>query len=278
MRRGEQVTFDAYYEELFEGRWRALRSALAAPPRHFALEAGLLKPYFLNEASVIAAGALGVRPGDRVLDLCAAPGGKALLLALAAGPEGAVVLNDRSSARRARLRRVLDEHLPRELRAGIRVTGHDATRWGLHERGVYDRILADVPCSSEQHLLSAAGPSSDWSPARSRHLALQAYAILGSALSAAKAGGTVLYCTCALAPAENDGVVAKLIERRGGEILVEELSGSAERPIAGEPTSHGWRIWPDRDRGLGPIYFSRIRKLPETESALGIEEPRPSRP
>jgi len=279
MKPKQRIGFERYYEELFPGRWPALKEALAAEATMVSLEEGLRKPYYLDMASVVAASALEVCAGERVLDLCAAPGGKSLILARAAGPTGSLTANDRSAGRRARLHRVLADHLPPELLARVRVTGHDAARWGLHEQGIYDRVLADVPCSSERHLVGSPELTARWSPARTRHLAIQAYAILASGVEAAKQGGTVVYATCALSPRENDEVVAKLIDRRGSAIIVEEPAALAARlfdsaallPVgaaAGSPlskvepeiTRFGLQIWPDRANGMGPIYFARIGK------------------
>ena len=282
MKSKQRIGFERYYEELFPERWPALKEALLAVPAMVSLEAGLRKPYFLDMASVVAASALEVCPGERVLDLCAAPGGKSLILARAAGTSGSLTANDRSADRRARLRRVLADHLPPELLARVLVTGHDAARWGLHEQGLYDRVLADVPCSSERHLVGAPQLTARWSPARTRHLAIQAYAILASGVQAAKAGGTVVYATCALSPRENDEVIAKLVDRRSAEVTVEEPSALAARlfdPVAGalraavalttgvppprvdpEITRFGLQIWPDRANGMGPIYFAQIGK------------------
>ncbi len=276
MKPKQRISFERYYQELFPERWPALKAALAADPATVRLEAGLRQPYFLDMASVIAAAALAVQPGERVLDLCAAPGGKSLVLALAAGPSGSLTANDRSSERRSRLRRVLSDHLPPELLARVRVSSHDAARWGLHERGAYDRVLADVPCSSERHLVASPQLVARWSPARTRHLAIQAYAILASGLDAARAGGTLLYATCALSPHENDEVIGKLLERRGRELaldgpglLAESLAESAvlrtllpagRRGLSPELTRFGLQLWPDKAQGMGPIYFARIEK------------------
>ena len=95
----------------------------------------------------------GGSTGDRVLDMCAAPGGKSLLLAEAMGDAGRLVANELSPTRRAKLKTILEDCLPGEQRKHIQVTGHDATRWGLHEPDHYDRVLLDAPCSSERHVL-----------------------------------------------------------------------------------------------------------------------------
>lgn len=252
--------FEQFYSALYLDRWPALREAMLAPQESVPLQEGLSRPYFLDEASLIAAQALAVGPGDEVLDLCAAPGGKSLVLALAAGPSGSLVANDRSSARRSRLKRVIADHLPSPLAARVRITSHDAARWGLYERDAYDRVLVDVPCSSERHLLSAPSYLAKWSPARTRHLAAQGYAMLAAAVDAARPGGTILYSTCTLSPRENDEVVERILTRRERLVTCEGVQAPC-----GEPTRHGWIILPDRCAGRGPIYFARLRKRAASE-------------
>ncbi|HUX21960.1 MAG TPA: SAM-dependent methyltransferase [Spirochaetia bacterium] len=252
----EKMGFDEFYEGLYAERWPALRKALLAEPPSNSLSEGLLKPYYLDAASVSAACALEVQDGDRVLDLCAAPGGKSLVLAAALGDGGSLVANDRSSARRARLRRVLSQHLPPDLLDRVQVTSHDASRWGLHESDAYDRVLIDVPCSSERHVLTSAPHLAKWTSARTRHLAMQAYAILAAGFAALKPGGTLVYCTCTISPAENDGVIAKLLKKQGERVLLVPPSAPC-----GEASEFGWIILPDRCEGLGPMYFARARKI-----------------
>lgn len=254
-RHGPQA-FDGFYAELLGERWQSLRSCLREAGKPVALEDGLLKPYFLDEASVIAARALDVRPGDSVLDMCAAPGGKSLVLALCTGNIGELVANERSAARRARLIRVLNEHLPHELRSRVTVTGHDARRWGLHEQARYDRVLLDAPCSSEAHVITSPAHLEKWSASRTRSLALQAHAMLAAAVEAVKPGGFVLYSTCAVSPLENDGVIVRLLKRRSGMVAVRALQAAW-----GEATEFGWEIMPDRADGRGPIYFALLSRL-----------------
>lgn len=287
-KRGAEA-FESYYADLFGGRWPALREALLDAGGPVAYETGLIKAYHLDAASVVAAAALGVQPGDRVLDLCAAPGGKSLVLAaaLAEAPtadedRGELVCNERSSARRARLHRVLDEHLPEAARALVRVTPHDAARWALYEPSSYDRVLADVPCSSEQHVLQSAGALAEWSPTRTKRLAKGAYAIACAAVDSVRPGGRVVYSTCALSPQENDGVVGRLLHRGDGTIVAADPRDAVQAAVArhaslhpafeaaagrrrtrrppGSPTEHGWMFTPDEDAGLGPIYLAVLER------------------
>ena len=245
--------FDEWYETVYGCRWRTLREALLREPVHYELAQGLVKPYFLDEASYTAARLLGTSPGEKILDMCAAPGGKSLVIAGDLGGSGRLVANDRSSARRARLHRILNEHLPPKLRDTVTVTGHDAAKWGIHEPGEYDRILLDAPCSSERHVISSERHLKQWSPTRTRRLAAQAYAMLCSAYLSVKVGGVVLYCTCALSPMENDETVARFLKKKAVSTL----------PVScrfGEATDFGVQIFPDTSAGRGPIYLAKIRR------------------
>ncbi|RKX76619.1 MAG: RsmB/NOP family class I SAM-dependent RNA methyltransferase [Spirochaetes bacterium] len=248
--------FEKYYSDLFGDRWPVLREALLEKPRKIAFSGGLKKPYFMDEASVMAACALEVESSDSILDMCAAPGGKTLVLAAKIGDGGKITSNDRSSARRSRLKKVLDDHLPREKRERVVVTGYDATRWCLYEREAYEKILLDVPCSSERHLLNSEKELETWSSSRTQRLSVQSFSMLASAFEVVKPGGVILYCTCTLSPQENDEVIRRLLHKRENAGIMNVSS-----PY-GEETEYGLRILPDNAEGRGPIYFSKIKKLP----------------
>jgi 16S rRNA C967 or C1407 C5-methylase (RsmB/RsmF family) len=260
MKRAKPV-FDDYYAGIFRERWPALRAALEKPPVQTAFSRTLLAPYYLDAASLAAAEALGESAEGRVLDMCAAPGGKTLVLASTLGPEGRVTANERSADRRRRLLKVLDTHLPPELRARVGVTGHDAARWGLYEQNAYDAVLLDAPCSSERHILLNPKYLEAWSPARIRHLAQQAYAMLLAALAAATPGGRILYSTCALCEEENDGVVRRARERLPESFTVLETACG----IPSEKTLFGRTILPDTADGAGPIYFALLENRKEKD-------------
>lgn len=250
----QKPDFQEFYSEIFPDRWPELKEAMLADGSRMELSEHLQRPYYLDEASYRTALALDARDGDSVLDMCAAPGGKTLVLA-SAGPNITIVANEKSGTRRDRLRRVLHEHLRGEQLERIRITGHDATLWFRYETEAYDRILLDVPCSSERHVLNSPSHLKSWSPARTKHLALQAFAMLASALEVVKTGGIILYSTCALSPAENDGVVGKLFDKRSGrfEILPLRLS-------FGEETRYGWQVLPDTADGRGPMYAAKVQR------------------
>ncbi len=256
LKRKKSLDFEQYYQSIFAERWNALREALLCPNNPVPFSNMLNCPYFLDEGSVIAADQLPISDGDTVLDMCAAPGGKSLILASKLKESGFLVCNDRSSTRRSRLHKVLAQHLPTKILERIRVTSHDATRWSLYEREQYDAILLDAPCSSERHVLQDPKALALWSPARSKHLAIQQFAMLASALEAVKIGGYVLYSTCSISPGENEEVIAKLEKKRSGRY--EEVFNSV--PFA-EKRHYGSIILPDTAKGRGPLYFCLLRRL-----------------
>ncbi len=254
-KRSASPDFDSFYHALYGERWPRLRTALLKDRDPVALTDGLVRPYFLDEASILAARALSVQRGEQVLDMCAAPGGKTLVLATALDGEGQLVANDRSASRRARLRRVIADHLDERAQATITVTSHDATKWSLYEQGAYDKIFLDAPCSSERHVLTDAKALGEWSPSRPRRLATTQFAMLAAALEAVRVGGLILYSTCSINSGENEGNMEKLALRRAGRFVEEPLViEGAERRAWGQI------ILPDSTSGTGPLYLCLIRR------------------
>jgi len=248
--------FELHYQDIYAERWPTLRQALLAERNPVPFDEHLKATYYLDEASITAARLLSVQKGDHVLDMCAAPGGKTLVLASALQGSGHLVANDRSATRRGRLKHVLENHLPEAWMAHVEVTGHDASKWGLYEQEMYDRVLLDAPCSSERHVLSDAKALKMWRPSRPKALAIQQFAMLAAALEAVKVGGLILYSTCSIEPGENEGVIEKLFVKRAGRFAIEQIAVSDA-----EQKSHGAIILPDRANGKGPLYVCLIRRV-----------------
>ena len=168
-----------------------------------------------DEASQAVAQLLSVMPGNDVLDLCAAPGGKTLLLAIAAGASGHVTAADLHGHRV----RVMAE---RFVGAGIRnvkcvaLDGAQTLPFG-HS---FDRILLDVPCSGTGTL--ARHPDIRWRlrPEDLTDLHARQVALLRNALSALSPGGRLVYSTCSLEPEENEAVVDQAVDATPGEFRV----------------------------------------------------------
>ncbi|WP_320130432.1 RsmB/NOP family class I SAM-dependent RNA methyltransferase [uncultured Sphaerochaeta sp.] len=253
--KGGKLLFDEYYQQIFLERWPTLRASLLEDRQPIAFKQELTSEYYLDEASIICARLLDVQPGDNVLDMCAAPGGKTLVIASILKGTGFLRANDRSSARRARLRNVIDTHIRDEWKASISVSGHDAAKWGLYEQNTYDRILLDAPCSSERHVLCDSSALEKWTPSRPKHLAIQQFAMLAGALEAVKVGGYILYSTCALAPLEDEEVISKLFTKREGRFELIPID-----PPYCEKRTYGSIILPDSSSGKGPLYFCLIRR------------------
>lgn len=215
----------------------------------------LLDVYIMDPASVMVARALDVRSGDRVLDMCAAPGGKSLVLIEALKEEGEIYCNDLSPERRERLKKVVQQYVPRDIRNRVWVTGKDGVQFGLREPESFDRVLLDAPCSGERHILENAAAQAEWSPRRTEHLASRQYSLLSAALLALKPGGRVVYSTCSISPAENDDIVRKLLKKKKDAVKLLE----APLGLGGERTEFGVAYMPDHS-GFGPLYFAVIEK------------------
>jgi 16S rRNA (cytosine1407-C5)-methyltransferase len=251
--------FRERYRSLYGPRWEALEASLSAVADSVAFSpAPGAEAYHLDSASVEAAAFLPLGAGE-VLDACAAPGGKTLVLAsrlaTEAEPGTTILANELSSDRRRRLSEVLDRHLPPGLRARVRVSGEDAAAMCRRNEGRFGSILLDAPCSSERHVLGDPRALEAWTPSRPRSLALRQWALLSAAYLMLAEGGWLLYSTCSLSPEENEGTVARLLKKWGGRIQVEGPEGGAW-----EPRALGSLILPDRAGGAGPLYVARLRK------------------
>lgn len=250
-----QERFDNYYSEYYGDRWPSLKESLLIKSSPIELEEDIEKPYYMDQASILCAKLLKVEEGDTVLDMCAAPGGKTLVLATALKGTGLLVSNDRSSKRRARLHNVINDHLKEEWRSNIKITAHDSSKWGIFEQEVYDKILLDAPCSSERHVLGSPSALEMWTPNRPKRLAVQQHAMLAAALDAVKVGGTILYSTCAITPAEDEEVIEKLFKKRADRFSLIDFDCEFA-----EKRKYGQIILPDTSKGRGPLYFCLIRR------------------
>jgi 16S rRNA (cytosine1407-C5)-methyltransferase len=249
--------FDLWYAARFGGRWPCLRESLLEPAEPVPYGEGLAKPYLLDRASILAALTLTLPDEGCVLDACAAPGGKSLVIASRMGAHVTLLSNELSGERRRRLVNVLDEHLNEKTRTRVTVSGYAASASGGRpsERNRFDAILLDAPCSSERHVLQDQHALSQWTPARPRSLAQRQWALLSSAFLMLKAGGALVYSTCALSEEENDHAVSRLLEKYGAEVLLEDPPFTE-----GEETKYGRIILPDTSNNMGPMFVAKITK------------------
>jgi NOL1/NOP2/sun family putative RNA methylase len=170
--------------------------------------------YYIQEATqLLPVKALGPKPGERVLDLCAAPGGKTTQIAQYMEDSGLLVANDDSAKR-------IQALLANVYRLGVRcVVVTECPGQEFPGEAEFDRVLVDAPCSAEgvarrfPHLRKGALPGVI------QRLATLQKKLLVRALDLVRPGGIVVSSTCTLAPEENEGVVQSVLERGLAELL-----------------------------------------------------------
>ncbi len=207
-----------------------------------------------DEASQLVGEAAGGRPGERVLDACAAPGGKTVAMAAAMGGRGLLVAGDVRRKRAALLR----ETLARCGAASVRVARFDAG--ALPFGPVFDRVLVDAPCSGLGTL--RRDPEIRWrrAPEDLVTLARTERRLLEEAARVVRPGGRVVYATCSGEPEENEDLVAAFLAGHP-EFEIERPALAADAAGAGPPlvTAAGWlRTWPYR-HGLEAFFAAVLR-------------------
>lgn len=219
-----------------------------------------------EEAALWAVDALDPRPGQRVLDLCAAPGNKAAQIAVAMGDAGCLVANERRPGRLSALRFNLE-------RLGVTcavVTHGDGKRYGgeqLGEQERFDRVLVDAPCSCEGTTRKSGVAVRSGRDVHREVVTQIQTALLRKAVSLTRSGGVVVYSTCTFAPEENEAVVdavrdavvvepIRLPEGLVGSAGVAEWQGRRYR----DDVVNAVRMWPHHN-DTGGFFVARLRKL-----------------
>lgn len=189
-----------------------------------------------EEAALGAVEFLQSRPGDRVLDMCAAPGNKTAQIAVSMNNSGTVVGNDLSYSRIRALRNTGD----RLGLLNVVVTEHDAGNFP-NSYGPFDAVLADVPCSCEGTTRKNPGALGN-DPMGSIHSVVNSQrAILYKAFQVCRPGGRVVYSTCTYAPEENECVVQDVLDR------LDERPQFVACEIEGFESSPGLSSWQGRE-------------------------------
>ena len=222
------------------------------PGLHVFHEAGV---YYLQEASAMAPVALlDPQPGERVCDLCAAPGGKSTQIAGRMGGEGFLLCNEWSPKRA----KILSRNIERMGVSNALVTNENVENLAKRFAGFFDRVLVDAPCSGEGMFRKEEAAVTDWSQETVEMCARRQAEILNSAAKLVRPGGRLVYSTCTFAPEEDEGAVAAFLESHpdfSPEIL--------ETPWFAPVENGGHRMWPHKLLGEG--HFAAVLRKNEGE-------------
>ena len=182
-------------------------SSCDTPGKHPYHEAGV---YYIQEPSAMApVEYLDVKPGERVLDLCAAPGGKSTQIATKMNGEGMLVCNEIHPARA----KILSENVERLGITNAVVLNETPARLANMFEGYFDKILVDAPCSGEGMFRKNEDACGEWSLENVRICGERQDEILDCAASMLKPGGRIVYSTCTFAPMENEGSIYRFLNR-----------------------------------------------------------------
>ncbi len=206
----------------------------AQPGKHPYHDAGV---YYIQEPSAMAAVPfLEAQRGERILDLCAAPGGKTTQIAAQMDGRGLLVCNEIHPARA----KILSENIERMGVRNALVLNETPQRLAERFSGYFDRILVDAPCSGEGMFRKNEEACGEWSRENVELCAVRQREILDCAADMLRPGGRMVYSTCTFAPEENEGSMAWLIKEHPDMDLVQV-------PMP-EGFQHGRPEWAERAR------------------------------
>jgi len=241
------------------------------PPRRGVT--GVFSHYLMDGSSLLPPLVLDIKPGDHVLDACAAPGGKSLIMLQTLYPE-LLVCNDLQEGRINRLRYVLKDFLYdfEEKWNGKRVVINQQNVLRMSGEKLYDKILVDVPCTTDRHVLQA-DENNLFKPTRIKErlkLPETQSSILIKCMELLKPGGTLVYSTCSLSPVQNDGVVhmalSTAFKEFGIAMNIHDTSSIVnhfqnvfkfEHP---KGLKYGQMVTPFLPANFGPMYFCKLSK------------------
>ena len=207
------------------------------PGKHPYHEMGL---YYIQEPSAMSAAALlAPKPGMRVLDLCAAPGGKSTQLATYLGDSGLLVSNEINTQRS----RILSQNIERMGIKNAIVTNEDSFVLASHFPGFFNAIQVDAPCSGEGMFRKLPEAIEQWSMENVAICAARQKEILDNAAVMLKPGGTIVYSTCTFSKEENEDVIEYFLERHT-DFTLEEME----------------RFWPHKVDGEGHFVAKLVRR------------------
>jgi NOL1/NOP2/sun family putative RNA methylase len=221
--------------------------------------------YYIQEPSAMAVvEALQPAPGERILDLCAAPGGKSTHIAGYLGNEGLLVANEIHPTRV----KALSENLERWGARNILVTNETPELMAERFPAFFDKIVVDAPCSGEGMFRKLSEACEDWSEEKVAHCASMQTDILQAAAEMLKPGGVMVYSTCTFSEEENEQQITAFLAAHP-EFSLEPIA-QAEFFAPGM-VEHTARLWPHKLRGEGH-FLARLRKSESAEISRVVDE------
>ena len=249
--------------------------AEAHPGKHPYHEAGV---YYIQEPSAMAPAAfLPVAPGMRVLDLCAAPGGKSTQIAGKLGQRGLLVSNEIHPARC----KILSQNMERLGVRNVIVTNEDSKNLADHFPCFFHAIMVDAPCSGEGMFRKNPEAMKEWSLEQVEICAQRQLGILENAALMLARGGVMAYSTCTFSPEENEQVIARFLENHP-DFSIEQVQApwfapgnaewledeGAEKEAIRESIPKTFRLWPHKLHGEGH-FLAILRKKGTVEQTIG---------
>ena len=224
----------------------------ARPGLHVYHEAGV---YYLQEASAMAPVALlDPQPGERVCDLCAAPGGKTTQIAGRMLGKGFLLCNEINPKRS----KILSRNIERMAVSNALVTNEHPANLASRFPCFFDRVLVDAPCSGEGMFRKEEAAVTDWSQETVEMCARRQAEILHSAAAMVRPGGRLVYSTCTFAPEEDELAVAAFLNEHP-EFTPETVNAPWFVPVE----NGGHRMWPHKLLGEG--HFAAVLKKVDGE-------------
>ena len=241
-----------------------------SPGLHWGFAAGLY--HAQEEVSLLPVTLLDPQPGERVLDLCAAPGNKTALIAAQMGQHGTIVANDRNAGRMF----IAGDHLQRLGVTNVVQTVLDGVNYPV-TAGLFDKVLVDVPCSCEGNcrkdpeVMQRAWRRSD---------SVQR-ALLRKAVQLCRPGGRIVYATCTFAPEENELVVAAILAESSQQVRLRpaRVAGFVASPgvrawhgrSLPEPVANCMRVWPHQN-DTGGFFVAVLERLGDWRLEVEVSE------
>jgi NOL1/NOP2/sun family putative RNA methylase len=244
----------------------------AAPGKHPYHAAGL---YYLQDPSAMAAAELlAPRPGEMVLDLAGAPGGKTTHIAALMQGEGVLIANEIHTRRAWELA----ANLERWGAVNAMILNETPARLAQALPAAFDRVLVDAPCSGEGMFRKNEAARLEWSPHFVAGCAVRQSAILEDAARLLKPGGSLVYSTCTFSYEENEAVIERFLDAHSNfELAAVGTPPGASPAFAAEgKTPPGWRFWPHRSAGEGH-FLAALQRRPGRAAPAAPQRPNPAR-